>query len=257
MTARARHEQRAIERPGWYRFEIVGAVERGGAVVVGRADLLQIVEIVAVQILGAVEHQMLEQMGEAGLALGLVLGADIVPDAHGHHRRLMILVNDDGEAIVENELGVGDRDFANQRSNRHRFGRRSGSDGRDQVAGGGGFDRRARRAGGEQRYAGQQDSETTVNETHGGFGNGVFVVDREVPVYVDREVPVPVPVAVEPPAPAVPREAYVIGKTYASLPQSCMKLIEEGVSFYYCSGEWYRQVGEGRGAMYKAVKREL
>ena len=93
---------------------------------------------------------------------------------------------------------------------------------------------------------------------HDGFGGGgVWIVDREVPVYVDREVPVPVPVAVETPAPAPPREAYVIGKTYASLPGSCMKLIEEGVSFYYCSGEWYRQVGEGRAAMYRAVARKL
>ena len=95
---------------------------------------------------------------------------------------------------------------------------------------------------------------------HGGFGGGgVWIVDREVPVYVEKEVVVrEVPVPVAAPAPAPPREAYVIGKTYASLPpQSCMKLIEEGVSYYYCSGEWYRQVGEGRSASYKAIPRKL
>ena len=92
---------------------------------------------------------------------------------------------------------------------------------------------------------------------HDGFGGGVWIVDREVPVYVEKEVVREVPVAVEPPAPTPPREAYVIGKTYASLPGSCMKLIEEGVSFYYCGGEWYRQVGEGRAAMYRAVARKL
>ena len=90
----------------------------------------------------------------------------------------------------------------------------------------------------------------------GGF-SGFWVEDRD-PVVIEREVVHEVPVAVPAAEPAPPpREAYVIGKTYASLPGSCMKLIEEGVSFYYCSGEWYRQVGEGRAAMYRAVKREL
>ena len=37
---------------------------------------------------------MLEQMREAGLALGLVLGPDIVPDADRDDRRLVILVDD-------------------------------------------------------------------------------------------------------------------------------------------------------------------
>ena len=55
--------------PRRHGLEIIGAVEPGGAVEVGRADLLQVFEIVARAVLGAVEHQMLEQMGEAGLAL--------------------------------------------------------------------------------------------------------------------------------------------------------------------------------------------
>src|SRR4030095_3385154 len=91
---------------------------------------------------------------------------------------------------------------------------------------------------------------------HGGFDN-VWVVEREVPVYVDREVPVEVPVAVEAPAPAPPRKPYVIGASYSSLPGSCMKLIEEGVSFYYCSGEWYREIRGGRDPQYRAVERKL
>ena len=63
------HEQGALERAGRHGLEIIGAVEPGGAVVVGRADLLQVGEVVAGQVFRAVEHQMLEQMGEAGLAL--------------------------------------------------------------------------------------------------------------------------------------------------------------------------------------------
>jgi hypothetical protein len=102
--------------------------------------------------------------------------------------------------------------------------------------------------GGHDRFRGDR--------FHGGF-TGFWVEDRD-PVVIEREVVHEVPVAVPAPEPAPPpREAYVIGKTYASLPGGCMKLIEEGVSFYYCGGEWYQQVGEGRSVMYKAVARKL
>src|SRR4029453_14917638 len=48
---------------------------------------------------------------------------------------------------------------------------------------------------------------------HGGFGGGgVWIVDREVPVYVEKEVVREVPGGVEPPAPTPPRETYVLGK---------------------------------------------
>jgi len=87
----------------------------------------------------------------------------------------------------------------------------------------------------------------------GGFG-GVFVVEREVPVIVEREVVREVPVVVQPVAPPPPRKPYVIGNSYASLPGGCMKMIEDGVSYYYCSGgEWYKQTGK----LYRAVARKL
>jgi hypothetical protein len=86
---------------------------------------------------------------------------------------------------------------------------------------------------------------------------GFIVVEREVVRIVEREAPPPV----TPPLPPhqgegkkeSPRKPYVIGNSYASLPGGCMKMIEEGVSFYYCSGEWYRQMGGGRDARYRAV----
>ena len=90
-----------------------------------------------------------------------------------------------------------------------------------------------------------------------GIHGGVFIVEREVGRVVEREVvrddrPSEQPVAVAAPAP--PRKPYVIGSTYASLPpQGCMKLIDDGVSYFYCSGEWYRQMGGGRDAQYRAV----
>ena len=93
---------------------------------------------------------------------------------------------------------------------------------------------------------------------HGGFGHhGFFIpyfVEREPTVIVQREVVREVPVAVEPPPPPPPpREPYVLGKSYASLPGGCMKMIQGSASYYLCSGEWYRQVGSGSGARFKAV----
>lgn len=90
---------------------------------------------------------------------------------------------------------------------------------------------------------------------HGGFiGFPVWGVEREVHV-IEREVirEVPVPVVVEPPPP--PRKPYKLGASYDSLPTPCMKMIEDGASYYHCSGEWYRQIGSGSAVTYRAVKK--
>jgi hypothetical protein len=78
-----------------------------------------------------------------------------------------------------------------------------------------------------------------------------FWVEQQDPVIIEKEVVKEVLVVAEPkPPPPPPREPYAVGKTYASLPPSgCMKLIEDGASYYLCSGEWYQQVG----GKYKAV----
>lgn len=77
-----------------------------------------------------------------------------------------------------------------------------------------------------------------------------FWVEQQDPVIIEKTVVKEVPVAVkDPPAPPK-REPYAVGKTYDTLPpQGCMKLIENGGSYYLCSGEWYQQVG----GKYKAV----
>jgi hypothetical protein len=83
---------------------------------------------------------------------------------------------------------------------------------------------------------------------------GVYVIER---VHViEREVVKEVPAAPppKPPPPPPPRKPYVIGASYDTLPSGCMKMIENGASFYLCSGEWYRQVGSESGTTYKAVK---
>ena len=88
----------------------------------------------------------------------------------------------------------------------------------------------------------------------GGFNGGFILVEREYVPVVEREVVIPLTL----PSPArgeekaEPRKPYVIGRNYSSLPGACMKIIEDGAQYYYCGGEWYRQVG---AAQYKAVAR--
>jgi hypothetical protein len=77
------------------------------------------------------------------------------------------------------------------------------------------------------------------------------VIEREVV----REVPVAAPA---PAAPPPPRKPYKLGASYDSLPAGgCMKLIDEGQSYYHCGGEWYREVRTAGGALYKAVAAPL
>ena len=88
----------------------------------------------------------------------------------------------------------------------------------------------------------------------GGFFVPLFWDDRDDPVIIEKTVVKEVPVAAEPKPPEPPkREPYAIGKSYASLPGGCMKLIEGGGSYYLCSGEWYQEVSSGGAVKYKAV----
>ena len=47
----------------------------------------------------ALEHHVLEEVGEAGLALDLVLGADVVPDVDGDDGREVVLGDDQAQAV--------------------------------------------------------------------------------------------------------------------------------------------------------------
>jgi hypothetical protein len=100
--------QHAVQRLLGHVLEVVGAVAVGGAVEVGGAQLLGGLEVVVVEVLRAVEHQVLEEVGEAGAAGGLVLGAHVVPDVHRHDRGLVVLVDDHRQPVLQHELLVGD-----------------------------------------------------------------------------------------------------------------------------------------------------
>ena len=86
---------------------VVGAVGRGGAVDAG-ADFLQRHEVLAVVVLGALEHNVLEEVGEAGAVRLLVLRADVVPDVDGGNRNRAVDVHDQVEAVAQGVLLEGD-----------------------------------------------------------------------------------------------------------------------------------------------------
>src|SRR5690348_17043488 len=91
---------------------------------------------------------------------------------------------------------------------------------------------------------------------HHGFGGGGFLlvpeteVVHDVVVVHDQAAEPPAP----PPPPPAPKEPWVIGRTYASLPGGCMKMVEKAASYFYCGGDWYRQVGSSE---YRAVKKPI
>ena len=55
-------------------------------------------------VLRALEHDVLEQVGEPRALVGLVLGADLVPDDHGHLGDLVVLVQDHLEPVRQRVL---------------------------------------------------------------------------------------------------------------------------------------------------------
>jgi hypothetical protein len=57
----------------------------------------------------ALEHDVLEEVGEARMPRLLVLGADVVPEVHRHHRREVVLRDDQAEAVGQAFIGELDR----------------------------------------------------------------------------------------------------------------------------------------------------
>jgi len=98
------HPQRHVQRGGGHVLEVIGAVGVGGAILVGGADLLERLEELAAVVLAALEHQVLEQVGEAGAPGRLVLGTDVVPDVDRHDRRLAVGVHHHAQAVGQGEF---------------------------------------------------------------------------------------------------------------------------------------------------------
>ncbi len=88
-----------------HRLEVVRPVEPGRPVhrPAGRLDQGDVLRLGHVP--RALEHDVLEEMGEAGLARDLVLGADVVPDVHRDDRGEVILGHDQAQAVRKALVG--------------------------------------------------------------------------------------------------------------------------------------------------------
>ena len=92
-TARARAGSTARPRSSW-------CGPRGRAVGVGGAGPLQVPEVLVLgDVLGALEHHVLEQVRETGAPRLLVLRADLVPDVDDDLGHAVVLVEDHLEAV--------------------------------------------------------------------------------------------------------------------------------------------------------------
>ena len=100
-----------LERHHGLELRLRHALEIGGVVVGGEGVLLpaharhHVRELAGRMLGGALEHQVLEEMREAGLAGRLVGGADLVPDHVGDHRRAVVGNDHQLEAVGEREVG--------------------------------------------------------------------------------------------------------------------------------------------------------
>ena len=98
---------RQLERVGRHHLEVVRVIEarrsvQRAAVLVDDADVLELGDV-----LGALEHQVLEQVREAGAALRLDAEADAVHQLDDDDRRRVVLADDDAQAV--RQLLVDDR----------------------------------------------------------------------------------------------------------------------------------------------------
>jgi hypothetical protein len=84
----------------------IGGVVLGGEGVVGAAVFLNHAgKLARFHIVGGLEHQVLEEMGDAGAARLLVGGAGAVPDHVHHHRGAVILDHHHLHAVFQPEVG--------------------------------------------------------------------------------------------------------------------------------------------------------
>ena len=98
-----------VELVGRQRLEVERPLLVGRAVHRAAVDEDQVRVLAGPDVLGALEHHVLEQMGEAGAALALVARADVVVDDDGEDRRRVVFGDDHAQAVLE--LGVGELDL--------------------------------------------------------------------------------------------------------------------------------------------------
>ncbi len=91
--------QRQVELMGRHGLEVVRPIQPGRAVHGPARGLDERDVLRLLQVGGALEHDVLEQVSEPGLALDLVLAPDVVPDVDRHDRCEMVLRDDHAQAV--------------------------------------------------------------------------------------------------------------------------------------------------------------
>ena len=91
-------------------FEIVGAIRVGAAIhrAAGVGNDLEM--LIIAHVFRSLEHHVLEEVCKTGTSNLFAVGADMVGHVHVHQRIGVILMQDNGQAIVKLVLGVGDGD---------------------------------------------------------------------------------------------------------------------------------------------------
>jgi hypothetical protein len=99
------HRQDQLQVGGGEVGVVVGPVGRGRAVD-GRPDALERLEVVAGEVLRALEHEVLEEVGQPPPVPLLVLGADVIPEVRRNEGDIPLAPEDDVQAVGERDLGV-------------------------------------------------------------------------------------------------------------------------------------------------------
>jgi len=153
------HHQRAVERAGGDRFDVVGAIVPGRSVGRGRTGRFE-GNIEILDVLAAAEHQVLEQVGEPGASARFVLRSDAVVQRDADDRALAVGMNQRGQPVGEREAVVRYGDLADERAQRRGRGR---GDGRR-----GGVRNRLDRRGGAGGEGQGDQAGRGVTKNHGG-----------------------------------------------------------------------------------------
>ena len=99
--------QAEVELVRRQRFEVVGPIQPGRAVHRAAGSLDQRDVLGLGDVARALEHHVLEEVREPGLARLLVLGSDVVPDVDRNDRSEVVLGDDQAQAVGQPLIGEG------------------------------------------------------------------------------------------------------------------------------------------------------
>jgi hypothetical protein len=102
------HPDQALQVVGRHHLVVVGEVVVGGGVVEAAHVLGEAVDALRREVPGGLEHHVLEEMGEAGAALRIVLRPDAVPDLDGDVGGGPVGRDIDLEPVGQGAVGVDD-----------------------------------------------------------------------------------------------------------------------------------------------------